>query len=513
MSFVDTDGSRYSIDSTEVEHSVPFTLEFHYFFHRAWDLLKTKENKHSTSTKDRSENLGIVTENNLLGNLNDANAPKYFVTYKFGQVYEGKSDILHPHSSFWSNAHTLDVNLDLLADFYEYPIEVKIMQVKKTSEDSGAQKNGDLSSTNGGKSFQIKKNLIFHRASLNAITKRLVTLSKAERLSPKTIRKIQNYQNYVQHNFHSLPPAIRIQANVDPIRPALLDLKIPPQPHHSSYMNLMKEQYTIYEANENFTKSTQRHGTMSRNSNHSTPTPSHPSTAVLPATTSTSSQTHPDSKDVFGPFTFKRPKTPPQPHHFDNPDRTVSLEPDIPKKTRVITEQLIHVGSIFVDPRCFFLGELQAKGILTKKVEGINEAEVKITLGSTLLTPRLTFNLNPMVITVNTVENLPDRPHSFEYLQKHCQPVYTCFAFAEQPPSRNKSHISLPHAKDLYFDSSHIILAGLHDEDELYNFFMHSTLDVKLHDRDLKLRDYSHYTSQDIEENLIHSQPHGIARF
>jgi hypothetical protein len=60
--------------------------------------------------------------------------------------------------------------------------------------------------------------------------------------------------------------------------------------------------------------------------------------------------------------------------------------------------------------------------------------------------------------------------------------------------------------RNVRLDSRHVILTGLHDEDSLRDFFLHSKLEIELHDRDRKVPRGDHAA-------LASIQSFGIARF
>ncbi|KAJ3366920.1 hypothetical protein GGF31_007721 [Allomyces arbusculus] len=517
MSFMDIDGSLYSVDTSEPEHSLRLSVELHYFLQRDLDQRTKKKNKSTADLKDKVVGQPSGTKEAKHGDAaahdTAADVPaKYYVTYTVGTLYEGRSDFLHPSNSFWSNTHEVDVSLEFIADLYEGPIEFKIWKVQKVwGEDPNEPKNRFDAALS-------RQTLLFRRASLNAIAKRLVMLSKTERLSPKTKRKIETFRNYVLNNYQQLPLTVKVKAPTIPPPRAAPTVKIPVAPHLSGASNARRDALlqskTNSPASSRGSSASQRSGPAA--TDMKVPSLTTPNTAVQFEPPLPSPTRHPppprngnaQHEDLSAICTFVRAKTPPHPHHFDEPHRTVHFLPDLPRRQRTLIDQHTHVGSIFVDPSFFFLGEIHATGRLETKVEGLQDAEVGVSLSGPLLTHRQQESLNPMVITVQTIENLPDQPLSYDTLRKKCHPVYTRFAFADQPATRHKSRAAVPQQKLIRLDSRHVLLTGLHDDDELREFFLHNRLEVELHDRDKKGA-----LGQDKQETLAPIQSYGVARF
>ncbi|KAI9219302.1 hypothetical protein BC828DRAFT_173760 [Blastocladiella britannica] len=371
-----------------------------------------------------------------------------------------------------------------------------------------------------------RQTLLFRRASINAIAKRLVTLSRtADTMSPRTRRKIDSFRSYVLHNYKQLPVAVRVLGTtVPPQRPLPLGgggapVKVPAAPHLAGASNprtsLIRETISASASPSTSRASSAGSARHAAESGKQTEPPVSNNNnwnahgrigggAAGGKGGNVTIASHPP-EDLTGMCTFVRAKTPPHPHHFDEPNRTVPLIPDLPRRQRSLVDHHTHVGSIFVDVSFFFVGDIHAKSGLEGKVDGLQDAEVGVSLSAPLLTARQEESLNPLVITVQSVENLPDRPLSFEQLHRLCHPVYTRFAFLDQPASRHKARLSLIQQRNLRFDSRHVILTGLHDEDELRDFFLHSKLVVELHDRDKK--------GSGNDEKLALVQSFGVARF
>ncbi|ORZ37387.1 hypothetical protein BCR44DRAFT_1044792 [Catenaria anguillulae PL171] len=465
----DMDASYYSVATAEPEHTVRFTVELHYFLNRELDLKgRKKVNKSTVDIKDK------ITQQQQLhgtparqaqhvhdtggGSHSHAHAsgidhsvgsvvdsiPRYYVTYSIGSACEGRSEVLHPSSSFWSSMHEIDVSLEFLADLYEGPIEFKIFQIKKVWSDDP----NEVKEANGGPDNKLghalsKQTLLFRRASINAIAKRLVTLSRTEALSPKTRRKIDSFRTYVLNNYKQLPVAVKVVApTFPPPKPSTAEsVKVPMAPHLAGSTNpraaLIKES-----ANSSRASSAGSRKSVGATANNDVPGdnlgsnhPARPSisigaanggaTSLMSSVNGPASQHHPPTKqaahrpskstinaaeDLTSICSFVRPKTPPQPHHFDEPERTLPIVADLPRRHKVLIDKHIHVGSIWVDPSFFFIGDVHAKGKLESKVDGMQDAEVGLSLSGPLLTHRQQESLNPMVITFNLSKTCPIGP-------------------------------------------------------------------------------------------------------
>ncbi|KAL7748034.1 hypothetical protein RI367_006580 [Sorochytrium milnesiophthora] len=646
-----------SIGTSVPEHQVKMTVEFHYFIDREMD---PKKRSAKVIAEERARAKGMPPSQTSVSEL-----PRFYATYSIGNTYDGKTEILHPTSSFWSSYHDVDVSLEFLADLYEEPIEFKIWRISKvwsdppdaprkeatsrshtphppqsgapvstgSSSTSASQHASSVHSTHATPTPSISRSttpapptqtlapvvrparapqqtIVVPRASLHAMSKRIASLSKEVGLTPKERHKLETYRTYIMTNYKQLPPTVKVRAGIDPSPRRMADqAKIPAAPHISGISDLRKDSTpgnalqpshghqhpaTASPSRTTSAKRSQPHGhadthvkdSPTKGQGHSAsgkgepapvlaPTPGPPAVNVMPpeALAAVAAQavssvkdtgaapkpaaptpapvkepsrpssptpsrpksplTRPTSPstaanravraapimpiksvvtDISGVCRFVRPKTPQQPHHHNEPDVTVGLVPELAKKKRMLVDHHVHVASIFVDPSLLFLGELHVQEPLRCKVEGLQEAEVGISINTSLLTPEQEETLNPMCITVVHAENLPDKPMTFAQLQHSCNPVYTRFAFLDQPSSRHKSRTVQPQARFVRFDSKHVILTGLHDSEKLRDFFLHNALEIEVHDRDKRTLERDRTQGPDATD-LQGVQPHGLAQF
>jgi hypothetical protein len=238
------------------------------------------------------------------------------------------------------------------------------------------------------KAVASQQTLMFRRASINAISRRLVALSKLERLSARTRRKIETFRNYVLHNYNQLPVAVAVTASTVPPAKPVDSVKVPVAPHLSGAPNMRRELAKSNPGSRVPSASKKEMNEGNGNSNSSASDKAKQAGANSKSSHEVKSAKSTQNNDLSGICTFLRVKTPPQPHHFDEPDRTVPLVADLPHRHRVLVDEHTHVGSIFVDPSFFFLGEIHVKGLLEKAIEGFQNVEVDVSLSRVLLSAK-----------------------------------------------------------------------------------------------------------------------------
>ena len=94
---------------------------------------------------------------------------------------------------------------------------------------------------------------------------------------------------------------------------------------------------------------------------------------------------------------------------------------------------------------------------LDKPVPGLQDVFLTVSLEGSLMSEEQKRKLNPMIVKVHSVTNLPDTPLSYEELSRTCLPVTTAYKFFKYP-----EHISegKEHAKNMYWDDLSVFLAG-----------------------------------------------------
>ncbi|KAI9138713.1 hypothetical protein BKA69DRAFT_755596 [Paraphysoderma sedebokerense] len=469
--------SDFSIDTAAPDHTVKFTVSIHYFLQKDLNSVKKQGAK------------------SIRKNQNPSEVPRFYITYKIADKVVNKTNILHATNSHFTASHDIDISLEFLADLYQDPIEFKIFKVVKAVSENGQDSNSEQPAPS-------QQTLMFRKASLDAITKRLITLSKCQNVSPRTRRKLEAYRAFVLNNYKSLPPTVRVKASTEP----------PISRNIFKDSSASRRNSTVQNSTENISNSS--YGIAS--------TFNPKSNSRIGSATSTNNsinqkRRHSTSATDISEFcTFIRPKTPPQPHHSEEPGKTIKLVPDLPKrKVKVAEDEHLHVGSIFVDPSLLFLGELHVSSSLDESIDGLVEVEVGITLNDHLLSISQEESLNPLTITILQAENLPSQPISYSDLSKLCQPVFTRFSFLDQPNTRHKSRKPQPHARTCRFDSRHVVLTGLHDAKRLKELFLYGNLEVEVHDRDkILIGGKDKLTVGSLKSQDIHgTSPYGVARF
>lgn len=94
---------------------------------------------------------------------------------------------------------------------------------------------------------------------------------------------------------------------------------------------------------------------------------------------------------------------------------------------------------------------------LDKPVPGIEDVFITVAADGPLMSEELHKELNPLVIKVASVSDLPNTPLSLEELNRRCQLVHTEYKFHNLPP-----HLSSrkPHARNVYWEDVNVVLLG-----------------------------------------------------
>ncbi|KAL3851655.1 hypothetical protein ACJMK2_015384 [Sinanodonta woodiana] len=130
-----------------------------------------------------------------------------------------------------------------------------------------------------------------------------------------------------------------------------------------------------------------------------------------------------------------------------------------------------------------FTGAQTVTNRLEQPVAGVEDAFVTIQLDGPLMSEKLHRELNPLIIKIQSVTNLPEMPVSLETLKQKCLPVHCKYTFLQQEAYTS---LSRTHAKNVYFDDINVILTGTLEKSELRQFLNGPPLEVEIHDRDRK---------------------------
>ncbi|KAI9347600.1 hypothetical protein BDR26DRAFT_916014 [Obelidium mucronatum] len=152
------------------------------------------------------------------------------------------------------------------------------------------------------------------------------------------------------------------------------------------------------------------------------------------------------------------------------------------KKKFIFETRRILVGKIKIDLTNFYCGELSVNGILEHPIDGFNQLKSTLSLNTSLLSAAQLKSLNPISITLLSLENMPKTPLSYAELDNQCLPTTATFQFY------NDRHVhevcvNSKHSRVSILGTRHIILAGLVDQRELQNRILGEDFVVKVYDR------------------------------
>ena len=125
---------------------------------------------------------------------------------------------------------------------------------------------------------------------------------------------------------------------------------------------------------------------------------------------------------------------------------------------------------------------------LNKPIQTIEDCFVTITLDTKLMSERQLEALNPMMIKIDKIIDLPEKPLSYEELKERCEPVYCSYKVLNQPIYKTEGKI---HDKIIHYNDINVFLAGLVDPDELREYLFGAPFEIEIHDRDRKPNQHS----------------------
>ncbi|KND01372.1 uncharacterized protein SPPG_09092 [Spizellomyces punctatus DAOM BR117] len=159
---------------------------------------------------------------------------------------------------------------------------------------------------------------------------------------------------------------------------------------------------------------------------------------------------------------------------------------DAPKETKKKNEIRHELRArLELDPTDLFWGDLTVATEVEDKVEGLEFCRIALALSAPLLSKEQEEGLNPVSITLLEADGMPDKPVSFEELDRTCLPVFTRFKFFSDAHTHQAS-TTQPHGRRITFNTRHLILAGLLDEDKLRDDLLNKRFVVEIHDRDIR---------------------------
>lgn len=423
-----------------------------------------------------------------------------------------------------------------MLDLYERPIEFTIWRARKVI-DTDANENTEKHVTTTAEGNLLKPVDLARRVSKMNLQKRSILLEDYHRRMTQISAVMDGQKTPPQPHHYDLPEKmihsnqleeeLMQQFREETVSNALFDMsqlrdgqnqvessaerpnssssarsKTPPHPHH--YDNPDKHIDSVQEDAES------EQGYISSSQEYITPPKVQPSphhsesadkTIYPPGSRPLSSRSRPSSSrprsgDVK--VEIDRPKTPVAPHHFDSPERTQKpfQDPRLPRLARTgrIPEEFVAVGKLYADARCLFFGDLEIEAELSEKISGLSSAKVKISLDKPLLSDTQLENLNPMCVQIIGAENMPEKPDSKTLINEY-QETYVKFNFVDSSEHRTKG---VAHAKNVFWNSRHLILTGTHDPNELKQQLLRKLILFEVHDRDKK----GYFISVDGKEEL-----------
>lgn len=88
---------------------------------------------------------------------------------------------------------------------------------------------------------------------------------------------------------------------------------------------------------------------------------------------------------------------------------------------------------------------------------GIEDVFITVAADGPLMSEELHREVNPLVIKVASVSDLPTTPLSLDELSLRCQLVYTEYKFHELPEHHSSRK---PRAKNVYWEDVNVVLLG-----------------------------------------------------
>ncbi|XP_023655520.2 uncharacterized protein FLJ43738 [Paramormyrops kingsleyae] len=150
------------------------------------------------------------------------------------------------------------------------------------------------------------------------------------------------------------------------------------------------------------------------------------------------------------------------------------------KITALAGQRRSRTAAVELNPVYLLAGRKQVIGCLATCLPGIDEGFCDISVDKPLLSNELSMELNPLVITVQSAKSLPALPLTFK---EKCLPVYCKYKFHNLSEHRTKGQ---DHGMNMHFQDAHMILTGLLNPSELWEYLQGPPLKIEVHDRDRK---------------------------
>lgn len=141
------------------------------------------------------------------------------------------------------------------------------------------------------------------------------------------------------------------------------------------------------------------------------------------------------------------------------------------------------VTRIKLRPKVLFGGYKYVMKRLENVISTVEDCFISINLESDLMSEQQLYSLNPLAIKIEKVTDLPEKPLNYEKLRELCDPTYCKYNFFNQNTHKTAA---IAQDRDLYFNDTNVILAGLLNRDELHEFLHQAPFEIEVHDRDRK---------------------------
>ncbi|KAJ3022908.1 hypothetical protein HKX48_004952 [Thoreauomyces humboldtii] len=519
---------------------------------------------------------------------------KFYIVWSVAGVFEGKTDILLWDGSPWTWTHDVQVKSAFLADLYDKPTTISLFEIVRPTDKLGAI-GGETGlflkqMAEGGETFgsrlRMSANVTpdYRKLSMSALAKRQINLASAalpvrERytlvqrasalgygvadLEPTVPserpgsggdaarRKLTTWQDSSEDEASLRPPVSKrkggkaVEPPPEPIsrvtsarprssvgsrassprrrqifeNPDGTILREPPQPHHFDRpdRHLLSSARSREQAAKRVSPDSSIGSPERSRSPERAKTPDNPRLSIRdrppPAP-----EVKPKSPLSLRPLPGPRAKPNRGPPPVAVKTQAKALGPSRGPSARVKKVEIKHElrARIELDVSDLFWGSLNVAGETQERIEGLNFCRVNMTLSAPLLSKAQEESLNPLSITVLSAESMPDKPMPYSELSRLCNPIFTRFHFFSDPHT-HQSVTSQPRGRRTAFNTRHLVLAGLLDEDALREDLLRKKLTIQIHDRELKVSKELQKMEQDFggftDTATLPSGPFGVATF
>ncbi|XP_066553891.1 uncharacterized protein cfap92 [Amia ocellicauda] len=137
-----------------------------------------------------------------------------------------------------------------------------------------------------------------------------------------------------------------------------------------------------------------------------------------------------------------------------------------------------------LDPVHLLAGDTFVTNCLISSSPGVREGFCTVSVDKSLIPEELKWDLNPLVIKIESATCLPTSPVPIHELKANCAPVFCCYKFPGTNGHRTKGR---DHGTHVYFNDVSVILTGLLSTGSFREFLGGSPLEIEVHDRDKRM--------------------------